>query len=40
MAPLAIADDLVFLCALAPLGLAVMQGRSLLGGRPVRARPR
>ena len=40
IAPLAIADDLIFLCALAPLGLAVMRGRSLLGGRPVRARSR
>lgn len=37
IAPLAIADDLVFLVALAPLGLALMRGRELLAGRPVRA---
>jgi len=33
VAPLAIADDLIFLVALAPLGWALMQGRPLLGGR-------
>ena len=39
IAPLAVADDLIFVAALAPLGLALMQGRELLGARPVRARP-
>jgi len=34
IAPLAVADDLIFVAALAPLGLALMQGRELLGGRP------
>jgi hypothetical protein len=31
IAPLAVADDLIFVAALAPLGLALMRGRDLLG---------
>lgn len=38
IAPLALVDDVVFLLALAPLGLAIMRGREPLAGRPVRAR--
>jgi hypothetical protein len=33
IAPLAVADDLIFVAALAPLGLALMRGHELLGGR-------